>query len=330
MDTRWLSRWGALVLLLLTAISPLQVSVAQDGGEDQVEQDGANLGGVGEVAKAADNLNVSAVPTQEQAQSAVDTPLNADTQAYFDNAGGVGAAVNNLGVEASASRKAQHTPIRQANEVIYERTNDKGEVLSVYADYSLVVSDSEGEYFHGYVTLDAAERLMVVGSAINGNQYAIYADSGYRIGLTADGDVLMGTNDFWYIYDYDEDGNFLGMTDSEENEYDVAVDDDGNYYITDADGNTGEFYADGSYDVYDEEGTVFDEGALFGDNDNDLEMGFDEGDDAASFDENSEEESFESDEEAPESSLDENTDDQSSSEGGAAGVSDETLDESGG
>lgn len=297
MNTKKLLRWSGTVLLMVFVLTLFHFGFAQDDDSSGVE--GA--------ADAADNLNVSAVPTQEQAQSAVDTPPNSDTQAYFDNVGTGGAEINNDLAIASPSRKVMHPPIRQAHEVIYESTNDKGEVLSVYGDYSVVVSDSEGEYFHGYVTVDAAERLMIVGTGINGNQYAIYADSGYRIGLTADGDVLLGTNDFWYLYDYDEDGNFLGMSDSEGNEYDVAADEDGNYTITDADGNTGEFYADGSYGVYDADGNLFDEGGLFGEYD---------GDDA--------------DEEAEEGSWDENTDEETSGEAGETESSDETMDESGG
>jgi hypothetical protein len=299
MNTKKLLRWGGMVLLLVHVLTAFHFGFAQDDDSS----------GVGGAADAADNLNVSAVPSQEQAQSAVNTPPSSDTQSYFDNAGGGGAVVNNE--YARGTRKARHAPVKQAGEVIYENRNDKGEVLKIYADFSLVYSDAEGEYFQGYLTVDTAERLMIVGTHIDGTQFAIYVDSGYRIGLTPDGDVLMGTGDFWYIYDYDEDGNFLGMSDSDGNEYDVEFDEDGSIYIIDADGNEGDFYADGSYELYDEDGNFLDEGALFGEDDGD-------------------ELDAESDDDSDDSSSDDSIDDDSSSDSDDTGDDDDSsLDDSG-
>jgi hypothetical protein len=307
--------------------------------------------GVGEVAKAADNFNVPAVLTPQDEDMAVsalarrlfNSPadlMNPQIQMRFQS------EKMNLSLLRTVNQniervkrlmdgggsKPKRMPLGQtpSGDILAQVTDDtSGDVLTVFTDYSVVMADAKGEtYFDGYIAGESAESLMIIGQDTDGNQYAI--SNGDVIGLTTTNDVFLGSGDHLYYYDYDEDGNFVSLTDSDGNDYDVAADEDGNVYITDTYGNTGEFYADGSYDVYDEEGTVFDEGALFGDNDNDLEMGFDEGDDAASFDENSDGESFESDEEAPESSLDGNTDDQSSSEDGATESSDANVDDSSG
>jgi hypothetical protein len=142
----------------------------------------------------------------------------------------------------------------------------------------VVATDASGEeILQGYLAISDAGALMIVGEDTDGNQYVV--SNGYALGLTVDGDVIMGYGEHMYFYDYDEDGNFVSLTDGDDNQYDVETDEDGSFYITDAYGNTGEFYADGSYDVYDEAGNVFDEGALFGENDDDDEFAFDEGDD---------------------------------------------------
>lgn len=348
MNTRMNTRWMLALLLVLSVFMSFSVTFAQDEDGDtstattdsdttaQTADDtdvAPEPAGVGEVAKAADNFSVAAVPTPEQAQTVLNSPpaVSALEQAAanFDEEGMLRA----MGVQIFSNRPifnvehrsfiAKRTPPRQtpSGEVLTQLDDPSGAILTVFSDYSLVAADAKGEvFFEGYIAGDSVESLIIVGEDTQGTQYAL--SHGDVFGLTAEGDVFLGSGEHLYYYDYDEDGNFVSLTDSDGNEYDVAADEDGNVYITDADGNTGEFYADGSYDVYDAEGNVFDEGALFGDNDNDVEFtlegedaaSFDEGDDATSFDENSDEESVESGEDAPEASLDENTDDQSGSD----------------
>jgi hypothetical protein len=134
---------------------------------------------------------------------------------------------------------------RQTGDIIYESSNDGGDVLTVFEDYSLVAITAEGEeYFHGYLALNSAGSIIMVGTDVKGYQYVF--DSDYMIGLTVNGNVFMGISEFLYFYDYD------------------------------ADGNIGEFYADGIYAIYDEDGNVLEEGDWLPDDDSSLS---DEGND---------------------------------------------------
>ena len=271
-----------LALLAVMILAPLQVSVAQDGGTDPVEQDWANVEGVGEIAKTADNFNVSAVPSQEEAKAVVTSPpaISALEQAAanFDEDGMLRA----MGVQIFSNRPikydesqrsfiAKRIPPRQtpSGEVLLQLDDpSSGAVLTVFTDYTLVEADAKGEViFQGYIAGESVESLMIVGQDTEGTQYAL--SRGDAIALATDGNVFLGSGDHFYLYNYDKEGNFVGLTDGDGNEYAVETTDDGGYTITDGAGDIGDFNPDGSYDIKDPAGDVLDQGALFGPNDGD-------------------------------------------------------------
>jgi hypothetical protein len=255
---------------------------------DEPQED---VGGVSGIADTAENLNVPPVPQPDDVTNIVSTPAPSsnDTPIFtgFDLNPNVAAPPPNTVVTVATGHAFRPTvtfakimPMlatlrRQTGDIIYESSNDLGDVMTVFEDYSLVAITAEGEeYLRGYLALNAAGSVIIVGTDAKGYQYVF--DSDYLIGLTANGNVFMGIAEFLYFYDYDEDGNFLALSDSEGNEYDVEFDADGNFTITDAEGNIGEFYADGSYAMYDEDGNFLEEGDWLPDDDSSLS---DEGND---------------------------------------------------
>lgn len=245
--------------------------------------------GVGDAAKAADNFNVPAVPTPEQAKVVVQpdsSPWSLENFTKMQERAARSAREwqaccvpgpafrSTMAWEPFGRSKSRIHLIRQ--DIVFQYAiDDEGQyVFSLYADASIEITDGGEPLFQGYVTTSDAGALLFVMEDAEGNEVAV--SNSYRIELTADGDVILGHGQHAYLYDYDEEGNLLGMFDGDGNEYGVEWDEDGNYTISDAYGNTGEFYADGSYYLYDEEGNVFDEGGLFGEYDGDEEAAFDE------------------------------------------------------
>jgi hypothetical protein len=154
-----------------------------------------------------------------------------------------------------------------------------GDVLTVFTDYSVVAAHAKGEvFFQGHIAGQSAASLMIVGQDTDGNQYMFSNDD--AIGLTVDGDVFLGSGDHLYFYDYDENRNFVSLTDSEGHKYDVETAANGDTTITDAVGDIGDFNPDGSYNIKDPAGDVLDQGALFGENDGDPVSSLDAGGDA--------------------------------------------------
>jgi hypothetical protein len=131
------------------------------------------------------------------------------------------------------------------------------------------MTNADGEaWFRGYVGMSSGDgHIVIAGADSDGNHFVL--DNGSVLGLLADGNVLMGNPTRWYTYDYDKDGNFVGLTDGDGNNYSVETAGDGSTTITDAAGDIGDFNADGSYDIKDPAGDVLDQGALFGENDGD-------------------------------------------------------------
>jgi hypothetical protein len=156
-----------------------------------------------------------------------------------------------------------------SGDILAQVTDDSsGDTMTVFTDFSLVISDAKGEaFFEGYIGGESAESPVIVGQDTDGNQYAI--SNGDVIGLTTTNDVFLGSGDHLYYYNYDEDGNFVSLTDGDGNEYAVEMADDGGFTITDPAGDTGNFNPDGSYAVTDPAGDMLDQGALFGENDGD-------------------------------------------------------------
>jgi hypothetical protein len=241
---------------------------------------------VGGIAQAADNFNVSAVPTQEQAQDLVEAPKGTEELGLED-----AELLRQVGPKAFAEIQQVQKSITPAlfkrsltimkvrpprqGDILVQITDDNGDVLTVFTDSSVVAADVEGAvFFEGYVVGESAATLMIVGQDADGYQYAVI--NGVVIGLTATNVVFLGSGDHFYFYVYDEDGNFAGLFDSDDNDYAVETTHDGGFTITDPAGDTGNFNPDGSYDILDQAGEVLDQGVLFGENDDDSVSGGDE------------------------------------------------------
>jgi hypothetical protein len=251
---------GSILLLLVIIFALLQQGLAQD--EENTGVDG--------IADTANNLDVPPVPMPDEVTNIVGTP-DGNIFTGFDTTAIVQTPPPNSLITIATGHAFRPTVAfgkilptlvtfrRQTEDIIYESSNDDGDVMLVFADYSLVATTAEGqEYLTGYLALNSAGDIIIVGTDTKGYQYVF--DNDYLIGLTVNGNVFMGMAEFLYFYDYDEDGNFLALSDSDGNEYEVKFNRDGSFYITDTEGNSAEFYADGTYAIYDEDGNTLEEG----------------------------------------------------------------------
>jgi hypothetical protein len=250
----------------------------------------AEPAGVGEIAKAADDFNVPALLTPQDEDRAVSalarrlfkSPadfMNPQIQMRFQNEKMNLSMLRTVNqniervkrVMEGGSSQPKRMPLGQtpSGDILAQVTDDSsGDIMTVFTDYSVVMADAKEEtFFEGYIAGESAETLMILGQDTDGNQYAL--SNGDVIGLTASNDVFLGGGDHLYFYDFGEDGNFVGLTDSDGNNYEVETAADGSTTITDAAGDIGDFNADGSYDIKDPAGDVLDQGALFGENDGD-------------------------------------------------------------
>jgi hypothetical protein len=283
MNPRVIARCVVIWMLLVVMIMPLNMALAQDdGGDDYGGDEPASAAesetGVEGIAAAADDFDVPAQPTPEKAQAVVNVkPVLPAFLAHYkpqsvslDRFARFRVLQNPMKLQTTPKQMRSY---RQCGEVIFEMTDSTGSLtLTAFKDNCVEVVDAQQvTLFTGYFGRLADSRVILVLTDDSDNQYALHND--HLIGLTADGDVLLGSSLVTYTYDYDKGGNFLGLTDSEGNDYDLSVDDDGNIVITDTDGNTGEFHKDGTFAISDEAGKTLEEGDLFGDNEADGEYG---------------------------------------------------------
>ncbi|MDX2137087.1 MAG: hypothetical protein SF123_03260 [Chloroflexota bacterium] len=141
-----------------------------------------------------------------------------------------------------------------------------GYTIIVTEDYLIeVVADNGTVWFSGQAGVVGNDRIIIQGSDDLGHQYAI-AD-GYLMANTPDGDILIDNGTTTYIYDFDEMGALVGLTDSDDNPYTVEFDPSGTISIADVDGVTSTFAEDGSFVMVDADGTVLEQSSLYGDED---------------------------------------------------------------
>ncbi len=330
MNVRVNTQLIVISLLMLAVLMSFSIGFAQDesgdtstetAGSDNTAQTADNTdvsaeptdasteepAGVGEIAKAADNFNVPAILTPQDADRAV----LALQQRFFKSPGDFMNEQNRLNFENEkfsigslltvsqkieqvkrilngGSSKPKRMPVNQtpSGDILVQFTDDSsGDVLTLFTDYSVVMADAKGEtFFEGNFGEDSSQSLIIVGHDTEGNQYAF--SNGDVIGSTVGGDVFLGNGDHIYFYDYNDVGDFVGLTDGDGNEYAVETTDDGGFTITDVAGDVGDFNVDGSYDIKDPAGDVLDQGALYGENDDDPTLSLDASEDIGSLDEN--------------------------------------------
>ncbi|MEP7291443.1 MAG: hypothetical protein ABI835_06645 [Chloroflexota bacterium] len=156
-------------------------------------------------------------------------------------------------------RKLLH---QQPREPVFSETDPTtGDTLMVYSDYTFVLEDSQGTTgLTGHFGIVGEDTVIAIAEDRDGVRYA-YSGGNFSA-YTPDGDVLIGNGYTVYSYDFDEDENFLGLTDSDGGEYQVDVDDSGSVSIYGPDGY--EVYADetGAFELYDDEGNLVASGEL--------------------------------------------------------------------
>ncbi|MBL8132036.1 MAG: hypothetical protein JNL42_09270 [Anaerolineae bacterium] len=169
-----------------------------------------------------------------------------------------------------------HELVRQSEETF----EHDGFIITLTEDYQIeVIADDETVWFSGQVGIVGEDRVVIQGADDLGYYYAI-AD-GYYMADTPEGDVLIDNGTTTYIYDFDETGALVELSDSDGNPYTVEFDQSGAIYITDVDGITSSFAEDGSFEMVDADGNVLEESSLYSDDEavvNDDAAGQDAGD----------------------------------------------------
>jgi len=173
---------------------------------------------------------------------------------------------------AAADSTTARLPEQQSPDPVRVETDPDGYIYNTFADGSFTVLNESGAILlTGFFGMVGEGVIVAFATGHDGIRYAFR--NGYFSAYTPEGDVIVGGPSTLYTYDYDEDGVFVGLSDSDGGVYEFNLDDEVGFAITGPDGF--EFYvdADGAFELYDEDGDLVLEGALL-----------DEGDDFAGDD----------------------------------------------